>query len=109
MDLAIGTGPEIAAGQTAVVDYTGWLYDPVAPDHQGPVFDSSRASGAPLRFPFGVGRVIKGWDQGLVGMHVGGRRRLTIPPGLAYGAAGAGGVIPPGATLIFDVRLVGVE
>jgi FKBP-type peptidyl-prolyl cis-trans isomerase len=108
-ELAAGDGAPIATGQTAVVDYTGWLYDAAAPDHKGRVFDSSRASGMPLRFPLGTGQVIAGWDRGLAGMKVHGRRLLTIPPDLAYGATGAGGVIPPNATLIFDVELLGIQ
>ncbi len=107
-DLRVGAGPGIRAGQTALVDYTGWLYDPSAPGHKGREFDSS-LSRAPLRFVVGAGHVIKGWDEGIVGMRVGGRRRLVIPPDLAYGDRGAGGVIPPGATLIFDVELVAVR
>ncbi|HUY84278.1 MAG TPA: FKBP-type peptidyl-prolyl cis-trans isomerase [Steroidobacteraceae bacterium] len=107
-DLRVGVGSGIRAGQTALVDYTGWLYDPSAPGHKGREFDSS-LSRAPLRFVVGAGHVIKGWDEGIVGMRVGGRRRLVIPPDLAYGDRGAGGVIPPGATLIFDVELVAVR
>ena len=107
-DLRVGVGPAIHAGQTAVVDYTGWLYDPTAPQHEGKEFDSS-LSRAPLRFVLGTGHVIKGWDQGVVGMRTGGRRRLVIPPALAYGSRGAGGVIPPNATLVFDVELVAIR
>ena len=107
-DLRVGVGAPIHAGQTAVVDYTGWLYDPTAPRDEGKEFDSS-LSRAPLRFVLGAGRVIKGWDQGVVGMRTGGRRRLVIPPALAYGARGAGGVIPPNATLVFDVELVAIR
>ena len=108
-ELKTGAGDPIAAGRIAVVDYTGWLYDAAAADHRGRIFDSSRASGSPLRFPLGVGQVIAGWDRGVAGMRVGGRRLLTIPPDLAYGASGAGGVIPPDATLIFDVELVAIQ
>lgn len=108
-DLKIGTGAPIAAGQQAVVQYTGWLYEASAADKKGKEFDSSTSSGQPFRFVIGGGQVIKGWDQGVAGMKVGGRRRLIIPADLAYGAEGAGGVIPPGATLVFEVSLVGIE
>jgi len=109
VELQPGTGPSVAAGQTAVVNYTGWLYDTAAPLHKGAQFDSSLTTGAPFKFRVGGGEVIKGWDQGVLGMKVGGSRRLTIPPALAYGDSGAGGVIPPGATLVFDVELLGIE
>ncbi|MGH8495746.1 MAG: FKBP-type peptidyl-prolyl cis-trans isomerase [Gammaproteobacteria bacterium] len=108
-ELEPGTGDAISVGQTAVVHYTGWLYDPDAPDGKGDKFDSSRDRGTPFRFPLGGGRVIAGWDQGVAGMQVGGERRLIIPPELGYGERGAGEVIPPGATLVFDVELLGVE
>jgi FKBP-type peptidyl-prolyl cis-trans isomerase FkpA len=108
-ELKAGTGPEITAGKIAVVQYTGWLYEASAADAKGKQFDSSRTSGQPFRFPLGAGQVIKGWDQGVAGMKVGESRRLIIPPDLAYGDSGAGGVIPPGATLVFDIDLVGVE
>ena len=108
-DLEIGTGAPIAAGQQAVVQYTGWLYEASAKDNKGKQFDSSRTGGQPFRFPVGTGQVIKGWDQGVVGMKVGESRRLIIPADLAYGDSGAGGVIPPGATLVFDIDLVGIE
>ena len=108
-DLAVGEGEEAVNGKTAVVHYTGWLYDPDAADNKGAKFDSSRDRGAPFKFPVGGGRVIRGWDQGVAGMQVGGRRLLIIPPGLGYGASGAGGVIPPNAVLVFDVELLGVE
>jgi len=104
-----GEGPAIAAGQMAVMQYTGWLYETSAAEHKGKKFDSSLDSGKPFSFPLGTGSVIKGWDQGVLGMQVGERRRLIIPPDLAYGDAGAGGVIPPGATLVFDVELVKIE
>ncbi|MEA3173833.1 MAG: FKBP-type peptidyl-prolyl cis-trans isomerase FkpA [Gammaproteobacteria bacterium] len=108
--LTPGTGAAVAAGQTAVVQYTGWLYDAAAKDNKGKQFDSSRVSGGrAFKFPVGTGSVIKGWDQGVVGMTVGESRRLVIPPDLAYGDRGAGGVIPPGATLVFDVELIGIE
>jgi FKBP-type peptidyl-prolyl cis-trans isomerase len=108
-ELKPGAGTAITAGQKAVVQYTGWLYETSAPDKKGKEFDSSRNSGQPFSFVVGAGQVIKGWDQGVVGMKVGERRRLTIPAELAYGDVGAGGIIPPGATLIFDVDLVAAE
>jgi FKBP-type peptidyl-prolyl cis-trans isomerase FkpA len=105
-----GDGAAVSAGQTAVVQYTGWLYDAAAKDNKGKQFDSSRVSGGrAFKFPVGTGSVIKGWDQGVAGMKIGESRRLVIPPNLAYGDKGAGGVIPPGATLVFDVELVGIE
>ena len=107
-DLTPGAGDEIKPGQNALVHYTGWLYDAAAPENKGKQFDSS-VGGEPFDFPLGGGRVIPGWDQGVVGMKVGGKRRLVIPPELAYGNAGAGGVIPPGATLVFDVELVEIQ
>lgn len=108
-DLVRGTGGAVAAGQYAIVQYTGWLYEDSAPDHKGKEFDSSLRSGSPFRFRVGAGQVIKGWDQGVVGMQVGGKRRLVIPADLAYGDSGADDVIPPGATLVFDVELVGIQ
>jgi FKBP-type peptidyl-prolyl cis-trans isomerase FkpA len=107
--LKAGTGAAIGGGQIAVVQYTGWLYEAGAADHKGKQFDSSRERREPFKFPLDTGSVIKGWDQGVVGMKVGESRRLVIPPELAYGDAGAGGIIPPGATLVFDVELVGIE
>jgi FKBP-type peptidyl-prolyl cis-trans isomerase FkpA len=106
-----GTGATIAGGQMAVVQYTGWLYEAGATDHKGKQFDSSRTAGREaFKFPVGTGSVIKGWDQGVPGMKIGESRRLTIPPELAYGDGGTGGgLIPPGATLVFDVELVGIE
>lgn len=101
-DVKVGTGAQPQAGQTAVVHYTGWLLD-------GKKFDSSKDRGQPFTFPLGQGRVIKGWDEGVATMHVGGVRRLTIPAHLAYGAQGAGGVIPPNATLTFEVELLDVK
>jgi peptidylprolyl isomerase len=101
-DFSVGEGAEAVAGKTAVVHYTGWLTD-------GTMFDSSLSRGEAFPFPVGGGRVIKGWDEGVAGMHVGGRRQLLIPPDLGYGARGAGGVIPPNATLIFEVELVDVQ
>jgi FKBP-type peptidyl-prolyl cis-trans isomerase FkpA len=108
-DLARGQGAAVAAGQYAIVQYTGWLYEPSAPDHKGKEFDSSVKTGTPFRFQLGAGQVIKGWDQGVAGMQIGGKRRLVIPADLAYGDKGADDVIPPGATLVFDVDLVGIE
>jgi FKBP-type peptidyl-prolyl cis-trans isomerase len=108
-ELKPGTGPAIAAGQTAIVQYTGWLYSSGAPDHKGRKFDSSRDQGTPFEFRVGAGDVIAGWDAGVAGMQAGGERRLVIPPELGYGERGAGGVIPPGATLVFDVELVGIR
>ena len=108
-ELKAGTGEAVTAGKIAVVQYTGWLYEASAPDKKGKQFDSSRTTGQPFRFPLGTGQVIKGWDQGVVGMKIGESRRLIIPADLAYGDAGAGGVIPPGATLVFDVDLVAIE
>jgi FKBP-type peptidyl-prolyl cis-trans isomerase FkpA len=109
LPLKAGTGAVVAAGQIAVVQYTGWLYEAAAADHKGKQFDSSLTRREPFKFPLGTGSVIKGWDQGVVGMKVGESRRLVIPPDLAYGDNGAGGVIPPGATLVFDIELVGIE
>jgi len=91
------------------VHYTGWLYDSSKPDQKGQKFDSSRDRGQPFSFPLGGGRVIKGWDEGVAGMKVGGQRTLVIPPAMGYGDRGAGGVIPPNATLIFDVELLEVK
>ena len=109
IDIKQGTGPEAASGKPVIVHYTGWLYDPAAPEGKGAKFDSSRDRGVPFGFFLGSGKVIKGWDEGVVGMKVGGQRRLVIPPQLGYGERGAGGVIPPNATLIFDVELIDVK
>ncbi|MDY0011771.1 MAG: FKBP-type peptidyl-prolyl cis-trans isomerase [Rhodocyclaceae bacterium] len=100
-DLEVGSGPEAQAGQSVTVHYTGWLLN-------GTKFDSSVDRGDPFVFPLGRRHVIAGWDEGVQGMKVGGRRKLTIPGNLGYGARGAGGVIPPNATLIFEVELLGV-
>ncbi len=104
-----GTGEAIQAGQTAVVHYTGWLFDEQADLNRGEKFDSSRDRGQPFSFPVGAGRVIRGWDEGVAGMLVGERRILTIPADMGYGARGAGGVIPPNATLVFDVELLEIR
>jgi FKBP-type peptidyl-prolyl cis-trans isomerase FkpA len=109
VELKAGTGDSIAPGKIAVVQYTGWLYEATAKDNKGKQFDSSRNQGQPFRFPLGAGNVIKGWDQGVIGMKIGESRRLIIPADLAYGDSGAGGVIPPGATLVFDIDLVAIE
>jgi FKBP-type peptidyl-prolyl cis-trans isomerase len=104
-DKVVGTGAEAQAGQDVKVHYTGWLF---YGGERGRKFDSSKDRGDPFEFPLGAGHVIKGWDEGVAGMKVGGTRVLTIPPQLGYGARGAGGVIPPNATLIFEVELLGV-
>jgi FKBP-type peptidyl-prolyl cis-trans isomerase FkpA len=104
-ELVVGKGDTAAAGQNVSVHYTGWLF---FGGEKGKKFDSSKDRGDPFEFPLGAGHVIKGWDEGVQGMKVGGSRKLTIPPNLGYGARGAGGVIPPNATLIFEVELLGV-
>lgn len=101
VELTVGTGEPARTGQTVIVHYTGWL-------ENGKKFDSSLDRGQPFSFPLGAGRVIKGWDEGVQGMKVGGKRKLIIPANLGYGARGAGGVIPPHATLIFEVELLGI-
>ena len=101
-DVTVGSGAVAVAGQKVKVHYTGWLTN-------GTKFDSSKDRGDPFEFPLGGGRVIKGWDEGVQGMKVGGVRKLTIPSDLGYGARGAGGVIPPNATLVFEVELLGVR
>ena len=108
-DVKQGTGQEATPGKAVVVHYTGWLYDTSKPESHGAKFDSSRDRGVPFGFVLGAGRVIKGWDEGVAGMKVGGQRTLVIPARLAYGERGAGGVIPPNATLIFDVELIEVK
>ena len=108
-DVKVGSGAEAVAGRTVVVHYTGWLYDESAPEKKGAKFDSSRDRNEPFTFSLGGGQVIKGWDQGFAGMKVGGQRQLVIPPEMGYGARGAGGVIPPNATLLFDVELLDVR
>lgn len=101
-EITVGEGDEALAGQTVSVHYTGWLTD-------GTKFDSSKDRNEPFDFPLGRGYVIQGWDKGVAGMKVGGRRKLTIPPEMGYGARGAGGVIPPNATLVFEVELLAVR
>ena len=105
-DVVPGTGATAQAGQSVTVHYTGWLQDPAAPNGRGQKFDSSLDRDDPFEFELGAGMVIRGWDEGVQGMQVGGTRVLTIPPELGYGARGAGGVIPPNATLIFEVQLL---
>lgn len=102
IDQVVGTGDTAKAGQTVSVHYTGWLTN-------GKKFDSSVDRGQPFSFRLGIGQVIKGWDEGVQGMKIGGKRKLTIPSNLGYGARGAGGLIPPHATLVFDVELLGVQ
>jgi len=104
-DTQVGTGASPQRGQTCQMHYTGWLWENGA---KGKKFDSSLDRGQPFAFPLGMGRVIKGWDEGVASMKVGGKRTLLIPPGLGYGDRGAGGVIPGGATLLFEVELLGV-
>ena len=106
-DLVVGAGAQASAGQQVSVHYTGWLQNPDG--SAGKKFDSSVDRGQPFDFPLGAGRVIRGWDEGVAGMKIGGKRRLIIPAALGYGVRGAGGVIPPNATLIFDVELLGVR
>ena len=105
-DTQVGQGAQPAKGQTCVMHYTGWLWEN---GKQGKKFDSSHDHGEPFSFPLGLGHVIKGWDEGVASMKVGGKRMLRIPPELGYGARGAGGVIPGGATLLFSVELLGIE
>jgi FKBP-type peptidyl-prolyl cis-trans isomerase FkpA len=107
-DTVPGTGAEATAGQRVRVHYTGWLYDPAATNNRGRKFDSSKDRNDPFVFGLGQGQVIRGWDEGVQGMKVGGTRVLTIPAELGYGTRGAGGVIPPNATLVFEVELLGV-
>jgi peptidylprolyl isomerase len=105
-DVVVGTGAQPHTGQTCVMHYTGWLWEHGA---KGKKFDSSVDRGQPFEFPLGMGRVIKGWDEGVASMKVGGKRNLIIPPQLGYGSRGAGGVIPPNATLYFEVELLGIK
>jgi len=109
IDTKQGTGAEAVSDKAAVVQYTGWLYDPNKPEGKGAKFDSSLDRNAPFTFVIGQGRVIKGWDEGVAGMRVGGKRTLIIPPQMGYGARGAGGVIPPNATLVFEVELLEIQ
>lgn len=110
IDTVTGTGPVAKKGEDVTVQYTGWLYSADAPDHHGTKFDSSLDHGEPFTFQLGAGGVIAGWDQGVVGMRVGGKRTLLIPSSLGYGARGAGGgQIPPNSALVFDVELLGVK
>lgn len=101
-DLTLGEGDTAEAGHMVTVHYTGWLTD-------GNKFDSSKDRNDPFRFKLGASQVIRGWDEGVAGMKIGGTRKLTIPPQLGYGAQGAGGVIPPNATLVFEVELLGID
>ena len=107
IDVVVGSGDEAKRGPVTV-HYTGWLHDPSAADGHGKKFDSSHDRREPFEFSLGGGQVIRGWDEGVVGMKVGGKRTLVIPPEMGYGARGAGGVIPPNATLVFEVELVRV-
>lgn len=109
IDVVVGNGAEAVAGRPVTVHYTGWLHDPAAADGHGKKFDSSLDRRSPFDFNLGAGQVIRGWDEGVAGMKVGGKRTLVIPPEMGYGARGAGGVIPPNATLVFDVELLGVR
>jgi FKBP-type peptidyl-prolyl cis-trans isomerase FkpA len=110
IDHQVGTGREVQSGRAALVQYTGWLYDDKAPENKGKQFDTSANRGLPFGFIVGVGKVIKGWDQGVLGMKVGGKRTLIIPPQLGYGDKDVGsGLIPPSSTLVFDIELVDVK
>jgi FKBP-type peptidyl-prolyl cis-trans isomerase FkpA len=109
IDERTGTGAVATAGSDVTVHYTGWLYDEKAKDMRGEKFDSSVDRGEPFTFPLGGGQVIRGWDDGVAGMRVGGKRRLLIPSYLGYGSDGAGGVIPPNASLVFEVELLAVK
>lgn len=108
IDHVVGDGDEAVAGKSITVHYTGWLFEEDADENKGDKFDSSKDRDDPFSFKLGIGHVIKGWDNGFAGMKVGGQRTLIIPSSLGYGAAGAGGVIPPNATLVFDVELLSV-
>lgn len=109
IDLRDGTGAVAAPGDEVGVHYTGWLYDEHAPEQRGKQFDSSHERGEPITFRLGAGRVIRGWDEGVAGMRVGGKRVLLIPAAYGYGQKGAGGAIPPGASLVFEVELMDVR
>jgi FKBP-type peptidyl-prolyl cis-trans isomerase FkpA len=108
-DVKVGEGNEARSGRVVRVHYTGWLFDPAAANKRGQKFDSSKDSNQPFEFTLGAREVIPGWDEGVAGMKVGGTRILTIPPDMGYGARGAGGVIPPNATLVFEVELLEVK
>jgi FKBP-type peptidyl-prolyl cis-trans isomerase len=109
IDTVVGDGKEAVAGNDVDVHYTGWLFDEKAPDQKGQKFDSSLDRGQLFSFPLGAGHVIKGWDEGVQGMKIGGKRTLIIPSEMGYGPRGVGGVIPPNATLVFEVELHGVN
>ena len=109
VDTKVGTGDEARPGRVVSVHYTGWLFDASKADKRGDKFDSSKDRNEPFEFPLGGGQVIAGWDKGFAGMKIGGTRVLTIPPDMGYGARGAGGVIPPNATLVFEVELLEVK
>ena len=109
VDTKVGDGAEAVPGRVVRVHYTGWLFDNAKADKRGEEFDSSKNRNEPFEFPLGGGQVIPGWDKGFAGMKVGGTRVLTIPPDMGYGARGAGGVIPPNATLVFEVELLEVK
>ncbi|MGJ4727915.1 FKBP-type peptidyl-prolyl cis-trans isomerase [Luteimonas sp. SDU101] len=109
IDVTVGEGDAATAGDEVSVHYTGWLHDQNAPDKRGAKFDSSRDRGLPFVFKLGTGRVIRGWDEGIAGMRPGGRRELHIPAFLGYGQDGAGNVIPPGASLVFEVELLDIR
>ena len=109
IEVTTGKGEPAATGDTVTVHYTGWLYDQSAPDKRGMQFDSSHDRGQPFVFELGAGRVIRGWDEGVAGMQPGGTRELHIPAWLGYGDSGAGGVIPPGASLVFEVELLEIR
>lgn len=109
IDQRVGSGALAVSGNDVTVHYTGWLYDERRPDKRGEKFDSSVDRGEPFTFLLGAGRVIRGWDDGVAGMHVGGKRTLLIPSHMAYGRAGAGGVIPPNASLVFEVELLAAK
>jgi len=108
-DIELGEGREAEKGLSVTVHYTGWLHDAKAKDGKGKKFDSSLDRQEPLKFTLGVGQVIKGWDEGVNGMKIGGQRIITIPADMGYGSRGAGGAIPPNADLIFDVKLLGID
>ncbi len=109
IDEQVGSGAEARPGNQVTVHYTGWLYDEKAKDQHGEKFDASADHGQPFSFALGGGQVIRGWDEGVAGMRVGGKRKLMIPPDYGYGASGAGGVIPPNASLVFEVELLDVK